>query len=161
MIINNDGTFTYTITHEGFCNGYAPFPYSMRNKGHMTECIDFREEDLMLYPAEQRGRYLPAFSYFFPFPQVFVFDFVTIICNQKEIYEKIANSYILKYTTNVAASSWECINVGQFCLLSNGHVILKRDPVSLTYEELDDVPTGMSLCNYNAQILIGSPNGGY
>lgn len=95
----------------------------------------------------------------YPYPQLFVETNMIILCTPTSVYEYVDGDLTLKYEGN-AGSTWSLVAVHDFAFLSNGVVSLVRNPQSKEYE-ISDAPTGMAICNYNGQIIVGAPNAGY
>jgi len=96
----------------------------------------------------------------FPYPQIFTLTNLIIGCNQTEIYEYESSNWTLKYTAD-AGSTWEVLDFHDYIILSNGRQTVVRDAESKLYSMSTTIPTGMALCNFNGQLLIGSPDAGY
>jgi len=96
----------------------------------------------------------------FPYPQLFIFTNLIIACNETEIYEYVNNVWTLMFTGS-AGSTWDAVAFHDFVYLSNGRNKVTRDPITKLYTESTTLPTYMAICNFNGQVIIGSPNAGY
>lgn len=94
----------------------------------------------------------------FPYPQLFVGTNHIIVCYQTQIYEWVSGTLVLKITASVAGSTWTCVESHDYIYLSNGQVSIERNPQSNAYAETTLIPTAMSSCNFNGQVLLGSPD---
>lgn len=95
----------------------------------------------------------------FPFPQLFVFTNVIIVCGQKKIYEWVAGALsAVKITASVAGSTWTALDFHDYIYLSNGQVVIERNPGDKTYSETTNLPTAMCACNFNGQVILGGPD---
>lgn len=91
----------------------------------------------------------------FPYPQIFVFDKMIIVCSATKIYEWV-NSVLVEKLEVTAGATWRAEAFGEFVYMSNGRVSVERDPLTKIYA-LSDQPVASAICNYNGQIIIGAP----
>jgi len=98
----------------------------------------------------------------FPYPQMFRLTNLILVINDTDIYEYNvdADSLVLKITTS-PGSTWTVVDFHDFVYMTNGTVVVLRNAESKIYSISNDYPTGMALCNYNSQVLVGSPDAGY
>ena len=96
----------------------------------------------------------------FPFPQLFIDSKVILLCTADTIYEYVNGELEIRFSTD-AGSKWSFISVGNFIYMSNGRVVIIRDPDTLEFYQSNDYPTATCICNYNGQVIIGAPNAGY
>ena len=96
----------------------------------------------------------------FPYPQIFVFTKVIIICTSTMIFEWVSGVPVHKLTVS-AGSTWCAVDFHDYIFLSNGNVAVERDSGDKTYSETTDLPTAMAVCDFNGQVLLGSPDAGY
>ena len=45
-----------------------------------------------------------------------------------------------------------------YIYMSNGKVVVVRDPATFAYSETTDLPTASSIVNFNGQAIIGAPD---
>lgn len=95
----------------------------------------------------------------FPYPQIFVFTNVIIICSSTKIYEWTGS--LVEKLEVAAGSTWVALDFVDYIYLSNGNVAVTRDPGTKVYAETTDLPTAMAALNFNGQVLLGSPDAGY
>lgn len=91
----------------------------------------------------------------FPFPQIFVFTKVIIVCGETKIYEWIDDALVLKLTVT-AGSKWNAVDFHEYVYLSNAKVSVERNALSKVYSTTTDLPTCMAACNFNGQVIIGA-----
>lgn len=96
----------------------------------------------------------------FPYPQIFVFTNVTIVCTETMIFEWVSGALVHKLTVS-AGSTWVALDFYDYVYLSNGNVAVVRDAGDKTYSETSDLPTAMAAFNFNGQVILGSPDAGY
>jgi len=95
----------------------------------------------------------------FPYPQIFVFTNVVIICGETKIYEWVSDALVEKLTVS-AGSTWSAVAFAEYVYLSNGNVAVERDALDKTYSTTTDLPTAMAACDFNGQVIVGSPDAG-
>lgn len=91
----------------------------------------------------------------FPYPQIFVLSEFIIVCTQTKIYEYSASTFILKKTV-IPGDLWDILDFKTFLFLVNGQCAVRRNSQTGVYESV--IPYAECACNYNGQVLIGSPN---
>jgi len=96
----------------------------------------------------------------FPYPQIFVFTNLIIVCSSTKIYEWVAGALVEKLEV-AAGSTWTAVDFRAYIYMSNGTVAVERDPLSKTYSTTTDLPTAMAAVNFNGQMIIGSPDSGF
>jgi hypothetical protein len=94
----------------------------------------------------------------FPFPQIFVFTNMIIVCGLKKIYEWNGTTLDLKYTAANAGGSWEAVDFYDYVYLSNGRIAVIRDAGSEVYAIDATQPHATAMCNFNGQVIIGAPD---
>ncbi|MBE9570040.1 MAG: hypothetical protein IMF11_05410, partial [Proteobacteria bacterium] len=68
----------------------------------------------------------------FPYPQLFTFTNLIIVCSSTKIYEWVGGSLVEKLTVT-AGSLWSAVDLYDFIYMSNGNVAVLRDPGSKVY----------------------------
>ena len=94
----------------------------------------------------------------FPFPQLFVFTNLIIVCGRLKIYELTSGSLSLKYTATTGGSTWTAVDFYNYVYLSNGREAVTRNPDTGVYSLSSTLPKAMSICNFNGQVIIGAPD---
>jgi len=56
-----------------------------------------------------------------------------------------------------AGQTWAAVDFYDYIYMSNGAVAVVRDPNTGTFSTTTDQPTAVAICNYNGQVMIGSP----
>jgi len=155
MIPRGDN-FKLTLNAQDLMRGLRPSKRSIRNAGYMIKCMGAVGRDGALQILDQLDAMdLTAITDGFPYPQVFVFPNMIIVCGKTKIYEWINSALVLKLTVTTG-NTWEAIASGEYVYLSNGKVAVVRDSADWTYA-LSDLPVASCICNFNGQVLIGAP----
>jgi hypothetical protein len=94
----------------------------------------------------------------FPFPQLFVFTNLIIVCGRLKVYELTSGSLSLKYTATTGGSTWTAVDFYNYVYLSNGREAVTRNPDTGVYSLATTLPKAMSICNFNGQVIIGAPD---
>lgn len=155
--------FSITVDTSKLSRGLRPSKRMPRNSSFLIECKGAVGRDGVLQALDELARIdTAAITDVFPYPQVFVFTNLIIVCSRTKIYELVGSSLEEKLTVT-AGSLWSAADFYDFIYMSNGTVSVLRSPESNVYSITTDQPTAMSICNYNGQVLIGAPDvdGGY
>jgi len=166
--ISRDGQFALTIDSSSLSRGLRPSKRLPRNNQFLTENIGLVGRDGVLQALDEITRIATAtITDLFPFPQIFVFINVIIVCSQNVIYEWVAGSLVPKTIYEWVAgvlvpisltrgSTWSAIDFYDYILLTNGRVGVYRDSNSKLYILGSNYSS--SVCNFNGQVFIGAPN---
>lgn len=159
MEIFKNGKFSHVIHGTKLSRGLRDNKRKTRNNDMMIECAGAVGRDNVLQVIEELERLdTSIITDGFPYPQIFVFNQVIIVCGQTEIYELVAGELVLKITVP-AGSTWRALDFYQAIYMSNGVVTVLRDPnLRLWGIDENNLPIGTALCNYNGQIIIGAPD---
>ena len=90
----------------------------------------------------------------FPYPQIFVFTNMIIVCSATKIYEWVAGALVLKLTVTTG-DTWSCVDFHDYIYMSNGVVAVIRDAMDKTYKVVTDLPVAKAICNFNGQVVVG------
>lgn len=150
--------FTYTITAQELAKGLRPSKRTPRDARFLFESKGAIGRDGVLSAIDELTRIdTSGITDSFPFPQIFVFTNVVIVCSCTVIYEWVSGSLVPKLTVT-AGSTWTAVDFYDYIYLSNGKVAVVRDPDLKTYSAVTTVPTASSICNFNGQVIVGSPD---
>ena len=153
--------FSFTIESKHLSRGLRPSKRMPRNSRFLVECKGAVGRDGTLQSLDEITRLATtAITDAFPYPQIFVFTNVIIICSSTKIYEWISAALVEKLEV-AAGSTWCALDFVEYIYLSNGTVAVERDALDKTYSETTDLPTAMAAVNFNGQVIIGSPDAGY
>lgn len=92
----------------------------------------------------------------FPYPQIFVFPNVIIVCGETGIFEWDGSKVVRKLTVT-AGITWSAVEFGDFIYMSNCTVAVTRDPSSKVYSVSSTLPAAGAICNFNGQVILGDP----
>ena len=153
--------FSFTIESKHLSRGLRPSKRMPRNSRFLVECKGAVGRDGTLQSLDEITRLATtAITDAFPYPQIFVFTNVIIICSSTKIYEWISDALVEKLEV-AAGSTWCALDFVEYIYLSNGTVAVERDALDKTYSETTDLPTAMAAVNFNGQVILGSPDSGY
>jgi len=152
------GEFSVTITADQLAKGLRPSKRVPRNSRYLVTCVGAVGRDNVLQVIDEFTRIATtAITDAFPYPQIFVFTNLIIVCSQTKIYEWVSGALVLKLTVT-AGSTWSAVDFYDFIYLSNGKVAVIRDAISKVYSTTTTLPTAASICNFNGQVLVGAPD---
>jgi len=158
MEISVDGRFTHTFDSSKLSKGLRPSKRNPRNSEFAVECSGAVGKDGVLQSIEQLTRFdTSLISGSFPYPQIFILTNLIIGCNATEIYE-LSNGVFTLQLTVASGSTWSIVDFYDYVYLSNGNVAVIRDALTKEYSTTTDLPTGMTLCNFNGQVIVGGPD---
>lgn len=151
LSMSENGDFKLTIDSSQLVKGLRPSKRSPRNSGFLIESKGAVGLDGVLQAVEQLTRLdTSAVSSAFPFPQIFVFTNVIIVCFQTAIYEWNGSALVSKLAEVKAGGPWSAADFFDYVYLSNGRKAVVRDASSKTY-----FVAGMLT---SATLAIGSTN---
>jgi hypothetical protein len=100
----------------------------------------------------------------FPYPQIFVCSDVTLVCTQSCIYEydnpTRATKLYKVFETALTGKTWSVADFGLYIILSNGNVVVTKDPDTKEYADLltdehSTIPLADCFANFNGQVFAG------
>lgn len=159
MEIQRNGKFTHTVSSAQLSKGLRSDYRGPRNSDFLIKCIGAVGKDRVLSVLEEFTRLdTSVITDSFPYPQIFVFVNHIIVCSSNKIYELNGTVLTEKLTASVVSSTWDAVDFYDYIYMSNGKVAVTRDPKTQEWNESADLPSAIGICNYNGQVLIGSPN---
>jgi len=143
----------FSVKVKNLEKGLRPSKRNPRDNGFLTTCSGVVGRDEVLRSIDL----LPKFSTDeitdpFPYPQIFDFTIMTIICGETDIYERHYGSLILKLSVP-AGLTWRAVDFNDFIYMSNGVVSVTRDPCTKVYS-ISTQPITTAICNYNGQVIV-------
>jgi len=154
--ILNNGWFSFNIETDELAKGLRPSKRNPRNSKYLTKCVGAVGLDNVLQVLDELSRLdTSAEATTFPYPQLFILNNHIIICTQTKIYEWVSNALELKITVD-AGSIWSVVDFYDYLYFSNSMVSVVRNTDNGDYV-LSDLPISSAICNYNGQVIIGSP----
>lgn len=159
MHITRDGSFTFEIGAKELATGLRPTPFMPRNRKFLVECSGAVGYEGVLQVLDDLNDVLLNTELLvadFPYPQIFVFTRVIIVCTATDIYELVNN--VLVHQLNVPLGiRWSAVDFYNYVYLSNGMVSVERNALSGEYE-LSELPIASTICNFNGQVMVGAPD---
>ena len=161
MQVLRDGSFAYTIQAPALARGLRPSKRAPRNTQFLTECIGAVGLDGVLQVLDDletdRIDTSVEVTDAFPYPQIFVFTNIIIICSETDIYEYDGTSLTHMLGPVAAGQLWSAVDFYDFIYMSNSSVAVLRSPLTGTYATTTLQPAAAAICNFNGQVMIGSP----
>lgn len=159
LIIVRGGKFSFMIDSSKLSAGLRLSDKNPRNSGGLIDCTGMVGKEGALQSLEDITRIATGtITDGFPFPQIFTFPNMIIVCGLKKIYEWDGSSLSLKYTASDAGGTWSAIHSYDYVYMSNGKIAVVRDANSKVYALSSSLPHTTAMCNYNGQVIIGSPD---
>ena len=152
--------FTFTIKSSKLSKGLRPSKRMPRDSKFLVTCLGAVGRDDVLQVIDQFTRLGTGDTDSFPYPQLFVFTNMIIVCTQTKIYEWVNSALALKLTVS-AGSTWVAMDFYDYVYLSNGNVAVTRDSGTKVYSTTTNLPTAMAALNFNGQVMLGAPDAGY
>lgn len=157
MEVSRGGKFSHTIGSAQLSVGLRRSKRNPRNSGFMSDCQGAVGRDKVLQILDELTRLdTDIITDSFPYPQLFVFINMIIICGETKIYEW-SNGALVEKLTVTAGLSWSAVDFFNYIYLSNRSVAVIRDAMNGTYSLSSDLPACSTMCNFNGQVIIGAP----
>jgi hypothetical protein len=155
------GKFSVTIGEKEIQAGLRPINNGFKNTPFLTQAegVVGLQGLLQTCPNDTQNSILDdplIISDDFPFPQFFITDALKIVCNRTSILEIRSGVLVSCINSLTTGDLWEFASNGGFVYFSNGVVTVIRD-IQGSYSVSSDYPVADTICNFNGQILIGSP----
>ena len=159
MEVLRDGTFNFTIGPGDLSRGLRPSKRSPRNAKFLVQSIGAVGLDNILQVIDDlesdRVDSVGTITDAFPYPQIFVFTNVIIVCSRQTIYEWDGTTLNAMLGPVTAGQLWSAVDFYDFIYMSNGVVSVLRDPQSKLYATTTNQPLANAICNFNGQVVIG------
>ena len=158
IVVVRNGKFTFTIGTKQLSQGLRPSKRNPRNNDFLVTCSGAVGRDGVLQVLDQLVRInTNVITDSFPYPQIFVFTNMIIVCSSTKIYEWVAGALVEKLTV-AAGNTWDAVDFHDYIYMSNGTVAVIRDAMDKTYKAVTDMPVAKAICDFNGQIVIGGLN---
>ena len=160
MFALKSGQFVHEILENELSKGLRPTSNSPRNTGFLSDATGaFGREGVLRAIEDISGDRIDTsvITDGFPYPQLFTFPNFIIVCGQTAIYEWSGLALTSKISGLSAGNIWSAEAFSDFIYLSNGKVAVYRDPNTGDYSTTTDYPTCEAICNFNGQVIVGSP----
>lgn len=146
---------------EGLKKGLRPNLYVPRDSQWLVQAFGLIPEDDLLQTIPQLTDAINATGESYPYPQIFKLINFILVCGKRAIYEYDIDedSLNLVFVASSAGATWSYADLHDYILLTNGSVLIERDPVTGIYREPIDcgVPHCLCICDLNGQIVLGGP----
>ena len=156
------GTFTFLIPTEDLAKGLRPTRSNPRNVKFLTECNGAVGIDNVLQVLKDMNLDhlidVSALTYAFPYPQLFVFTDMILVCTDIDIYEYTHTSpgTLTNKITVAPGILWSAVEYFDYIYMSNCTAAVVRHAEDGSWEEIfgESLPPCRAACNYNGQIVI-------
>jgi hypothetical protein len=156
MSLSKNGKFNYFIEPKNLSKGLRPSINVNRNSRFLSTCDGAVGNEYAIHSINQLSAIdTSLLSCSFPYPQIFVFNSIIIVCTSTDIYELLGISLVHKLTVT-GGLLWTAVDFFNYVYLSNNIVSVIRDAYTFQYSISSDVPVTRSICNFNGQLLIES-----
>ncbi len=156
-----NGVFTFDIPTQDLAKGLRPSSRNPRNSKFLTECNGAVGLDNVLQVlSDLEGSRIDSITDItdgFPYPQLFVFKNLIVVCGETEIFE-YAGGVLTSRLVVAAGILWSAVEFDDFIYMSNGKVAVTRSFSSKVWAVTTDYPIASAICNYNGQVFIGAPD---
>jgi hypothetical protein len=146
---------------EGLQKGLRPNLYVPRDSQWLIQALGVIPEDDLLQTIPQLPTAINATGETYPYPQIFKLLNFILVCGKLAIYEYDLDStnLTLRFVASSAGATWSYADFNDYFVLTNGNVLITRDPITGIYSEPYDcgIPHCLCLCDLNGQIIVGGP----
>ena len=124
--------FSVTIKSNELARGLRPSRRVPRNSGFLVTCVGATGKDGTLSALDEITRIDTSdITDVFPYPQIFVLTNMIIVCSSTKIYEWTGS--LVEKLEVTAGSSWTVVDFYNYVYMSNGAVVVVRDPATGVY----------------------------
>jgi hypothetical protein len=157
MEVSRGGKFSHTIGAKDLAQGLRKSKRAVRNSGTLITCQGAVGYDGVLQVIDEITRLATdLITDGHPYPQIFVFHSMIIICGKTDIYEWVDGALVHKLTV-IAGEPWTAVAFYDYVYMSNNKVAVVRSAEDKTYSRTNDLPVNLAACNYNGQVIIYAP----
>jgi hypothetical protein len=149
--------FSIQINSPKLIRGLRPSTRMPRDSGYLIQCQGAIGHDGSLQELETLTRIATtAITDPFPYPQIFTFTNLIVVCGQTAIYEWIPPSTLtLRLGSLTAGSTWSAVEFFDFLYLSNGIVAVVRRATDKVFAIDTTLPKAEAMVNFNGQVIVG------
>lgn len=158
MEVLRDGTFSETVGSKELARGLRPSKRTPRNRDYLVECAGAVGVDNVLQvidDLENNRIDTSVITDSFPYPQIFIFSRLVIVCGETDIYEWDSGVLTHMLGPVSAGNMWSAVDFFEFIYISNNVVSALRDPTAKDWALTSDQPVANAICNFNGQVFIG------
>ena len=155
--VQEDTGFSLLIDSPKLLRGLRPSRRLPRDSGFLIQCQGAVGQDGSLQELDALTRIATtAITDPFPYPQLFVFTNLIVVCGQTAIYEWTPPSTLtLRLGSLTAGSPWSAVEFFDFLYLSNGVVAVVRRATDKVFAVDATFPSAEAMVNVNGQVMIG------
>ena len=149
--------FSVQIDSPKLVRGLRPSKRAPRDSGYLVECkgaVGYRGALQSLDAIIQTAT--NEITDGFPFPQLFVFTNLILVCGLTGIYEWVSELLVPRITV-APASSWCAVDFYDYIYMSNGNVAVIREASSNHFALEPNLPAAQAMVNVNGQVMLGAP----
>jgi hypothetical protein len=158
MPILPTGSFSFTIQADELARGLRPTRRAPRNSKYLIKCIGAIGIDGVLQVIDELDRIdTSVITDGFPYPQIFIFTDIVVVCGSDAIYELEGGTLVPKLVSLTAGLTWSAAGFNDFVYMSNGTISIIRRAEDKEWEVVTNLPISSAICNFNGQVIIGSP----
>lgn len=146
--------FSFQIDSPKLIRGLRPSLRVPRDSGYLVKCAGGVGRDGSLQVLDVITRMATtAITAAFPYPQLFMFSELIIVCSPTVIYEWVSGSLVSKLTVTTG-SPWTAIDYHGFIYMSNGVVAVTRTAGGV-YAISSTLPVAQALIDVHGQVMAG------
>lgn len=160
MEVLSDGTFTFNFETGDLMRGLRSSKRAPRNEKFLVQCVGAVGIDQVLSvidDLESDRIDTESLGASWPFPQIFVLKYMTLVCTDARIYEYTGGGLTLRHGPVSTDGLWSCVDYFDYLYMSNGAVAVRRKATSGNWSTVSSLPYAKSMVDYNGQIMLGSP----
>jgi hypothetical protein len=158
LSVAQGGKFSFTIKSKELSHGLRPSKSNPRDNDYLITCIGAIGKNGVLQATEELTRIATdLITDGFPFPQIFTFVNLTLVCGVRDIYEWDGTTLNLKFTAPDGDYGGVWTDFYDYIYLSNGKVAVVRNANNFNYTKSTILPVASAMCNFNGQVIVGAP----
>jgi hypothetical protein len=160
MAVTRSGIFEFTINSEALVRGLRPSKRAARNTQYLIECVGAVGYDKVLQvidDLEENRINTAVIVDTFPYPQIFVFTNLILVCGKTNIYSWDGTTLTHEIGPVATGELWSAIAFHNFVYMSNRKVSITRDPNTGIFAIDADQPIVGAIADFNGQVFVGSP----
>jgi len=154
------GSFNFTIPTQDLAKGLRWTRRNPRNEKFLTECNGAVGINNVLRTLKDLNLSHLIDSTIvtdnFPYPQLFVFTNMILVCSETTIYEytHLSPGTLTSKITVDPGILWSAVDYHDYIYMSNCTVAVVRHAEDGSWEEVTNLPAARAMCNYNGQVVI-------
>ena len=151
-----DTSFSLQIDSSKLIRGLRPSRRLSRDSGYLIQCQGAIGQDESLQELDALTRMATtAITDPFPYPQLFVFTNLIVVCGQTAIYEWLNSALVLRLGSLTAGSPWSAVECFDCLYLSNGKVAVVRRATDKVFAIDTTLPNAEAMVNIHGQVMVG------